>query len=260
VKAQQPIAQKIKASGELSFRSSFAERLKLAAQAHDIAELAKKIEVTPATLYRWLNAKFDPSLPKLAQLAEAMQVSLAWLVTGTGPMDRRQALRQAQLEGYAAPAFEPASSDDEKPPIAFYEPWLFKLLYGTPEDLTLFAATDMSLPLLIEVRDDSMEPTIRRGDLLLIDRSFGMRPATLKRARRERRSPHDGIYAFRSHLLQGNGEKSTGDLVVRRVQFRLDGAMIIRCDNSSYPEEDYPPKAPHRPVPLGLVIWRGSSL
>ena len=232
----------------------------LAAEAHDIAQLAEKIEVTPATVYRWLSGKFDPSLPKLAQLAEIMQVSLAWLVTGTGPRDRRQALRHAELEHYAAPPFEPAGANDEKPPLAFYEPWLFKLLYGPSEDPTLFGATDMNQPLLIEVRDDLMQPTVAQGDLVLIDRSFGMRQARLKRAQIERHSPYDGIYAFRSHSPRGDTEKSSGHLVIRRVQFRLDGTMLIRCDNPNYPEEAYSPKAPNRPVPLGVVIWRASPL
>src|ERR1700724_4214557 len=85
---------------ETSYRTAFAERLEQATKNHEIAELASKVGVTPTTLYRWLNAQFDPSLPKLAELAEAMNVSLAWLVTGTGPIDARRARRHALLEQY----------------------------------------------------------------------------------------------------------------------------------------------------------------
>jgi hypothetical protein len=31
------------------------------------------------TLYRWLNGEFHPSLPKLAELADAMNVNSSWL-------------------------------------------------------------------------------------------------------------------------------------------------------------------------------------
>ena len=125
--------------------------------------------------------------------------------------------------------------------LAFYGPWLFKLLYGPSEAPTLFGASDMRPPLLIEVRDNSMEPTIMQGALVLIDRSFDMRPAALRRTQREGRSAHDGIYAFRAHPLDEGGEKSTGDVAVRRVQYRLDGTMIIHCDNPNYPEEAHSP-------------------
>ena len=41
-----------------------------ATEKHEISELASRIGVTRTTLYRRLSAKFDPSLAKLAQLAE----------------------------------------------------------------------------------------------------------------------------------------------------------------------------------------------
>jgi transcriptional regulator with XRE-family HTH domain len=71
-------------TAETSFRSAFALRLKQAAQSYEIKDLAAKVGATPATVYRWLNGQFDPSLPKLSELAEAMNVNLAWLVTASG--------------------------------------------------------------------------------------------------------------------------------------------------------------------------------
>jgi phage repressor protein C with HTH and peptisase S24 domain len=247
-------------SAEALYRSEFAGRLKQATEEHEIGDLASKIGVTPATLYRWLNGKFDPSLPKLAQLADAMKVSLAWLVTGTGPIDSRQALRHALLENYGTTDFEAAGGKAEKPPIAFHEPWLFELLYGPPNESTLFGATDMNTPLLMEVREDSMEPTIAKGDLLLIDRAFGVRPTSLERAQEEQRSAHDGIHAFRAQSLGDGAKPSTGLLVVRRIQYRLDGKMAIRCDNPKYPEEIYTLEARNRPAPIGRVVWRGGRV
>ncbi len=65
MKTKSPTPKK-KMSPEALYRSEFAGRLKQAAENHDIGDLASKIGVTPATLYRWLNGKFDPSLPKLS--------------------------------------------------------------------------------------------------------------------------------------------------------------------------------------------------
>ena len=121
-------------------------------------------------------------------------------------------------------------------------------------------ATDMNAPLLLAVSDDSMEPTIAQGDFLLIDRAFSMRRTTLERAQRKERSPHDGIYAFRSHFLQNSAKGTTGHLVVRRLQYRLNATMVVGCDNQRYPEEIYSLKAKNLPKPVGRVIWRADRV
>jgi phage repressor protein C with HTH and peptisase S24 domain len=259
MKPKQPTSLK-SLSVETTYRAAFAERLKQAAKNRQIGELASKVGVAPATLYRWLNAQFDPSLPKLAELAEAMNVSLAWLVTGTGPIDARHARRHALLEEYGAPDFESAGGKPGKSPLAFYERWVFKLLYGSQEEPKVFGATDVNRPLLMEVSDDSMEPTIAKGELLLIDRSFGVTPTVQHRPAAGGRPVHDGIYAFRSGSLRGDGNNPTGHLIIRRLQYRLDATMVIRCDNPRYPEEVYALKRRRPPVPVGRVIWRGGGI
>jgi transcriptional regulator with XRE-family HTH domain len=258
MKLNKPKAQKIKSAAAASFRSAFAKRLKHAAERHDIGQLAAQLGVRPVTLYRWLSATFDPSLPKLAELAEATQVSLAWLVAGTGPVDSRRAARHARLAEYDLVDFD---GDDEiqKAPLAFHQPWLFQLFYGPSQSPTLFGAVDMTPPLLIEVRDDSMEPTIVQGDLLLVDRSFGVQPTEICRVQIEGRSFYDGIYAFRAGSAQ-ELKAATGQAVVRRVQYQLDGTLAIRCDNPKYPPELYPAKAHNWPRPLGRIIWRGGRI
>jgi hypothetical protein len=112
-------------------------------------------------------------------LADALNVNLAGLVTGKGPVDSRRALRHALLAEYETVEYAAAENSSDKPPLAFYEPWLFELLLGATREFS-----QMKSPLLMEVRDDSMEPTIKSGALLLIDRSFGIDRETPKRARR----------------------------------------------------------------------------
>jgi len=244
-----------RSSAEASIRSAFAQRLRQATEKHDIADLAVKIGVTPVTLYRWLSAKFDPSLAKLARLADAMKVNLGWLVTGTGPVDSRRALRHARLADYETTEYAGAEGASDQAPIAFHEPWLFELLYGPRKEPTLFGATDVKLPLLMEVRDDSMEPTIKKGALLLIDRSFGIGRKARKRPPSETRSAYDGIYVFALGSSPDRFDASSDHLVVRRAQYRLDATMVVTCDNPKYPEEVYPPDAHNRPRPLGRAVW-----
>lgn len=113
----------------------------------------------------------------------------------------------------------------------------------------------MKPPLLMKVRDDSMEPTIKRGDLLLIDRSFGIGRKARKRPPSETRSAYDGIYVFALGSSPDRFNASSDHLVVRRAQYRLDATMVVTCDNPKYPEEVYPPDAHNRPRPLGRAVW-----
>jgi phage repressor protein C with HTH and peptisase S24 domain len=251
----------LKRGAETSIRSAFAQRLRQATEKHDIADLAVKIGVTPVTLYRWLSAKFDPSLAKLTQLADVMEVNLGWLVTGTGPVDSRRALRHARLADYETVEYVAAETRSDQAPIAFHEPWLFELIYGPRKEPTLSgAAADMKPPLLMKVRDDSMEPTIKRGDLLLIDRSFGIELKTRKPPPSEARSVYDGIYVFRLSSSTKRLDASSNHFVVRRVQYRLDATMVVTCDNPKYPGEIHPPDAPTRPKPLGRAVWGAGRL
>jgi len=120
---------------------------------------------------------------------------------------------------------------------AFTYPWLLELLYGPPEEATVFGATEMNAPPLMGMGEDSMEPTILEGNLLLIDRSFGLSSMERRRAQSEGRPINDGIHAFKSRSLPESSNDSTGHLVIRRAQYRLDGTTVIRCDNPNCPKK-----------------------
>jgi SOS-response transcriptional repressor LexA len=67
---------------------------------------------------------------------------------------------------------------------------------------------------VISVRGDSMEETLRDGDLILVD------TRTV-----ERKTP--GVYV----IVKGDA------LLVKRLNFRVDGRVEIRSDNKAYPTE-----------------------
>jgi len=89
--------------------------------------------------------------------------------------------------------------------LAFRADWVRSSLGVNPDRLAV-----------ISVMGDSMEPYLSDGDLILIDLSCT-------------RIESDSIY-----IIQAGGA-----LLVKRVQRRLDGAVVVRGDNEKYAPEIY---------------------
>jgi transcriptional regulator with XRE-family HTH domain len=234
--------------------SDLGERLRKAVADRDIGELAARVGVTSVTLYRWLGAKFDPGIVKLSMLADVLDVSLAWLVCGVGPMRRPRARLHALLSDYAPIEYLGPQGGSDQPPIAFLESWLFGFLYGSTSDSRTLVAGDMRPPLLVEVPDDSMAPTLRRGALVLVDRSFGM-PNVMGSPPG---SVYDGIYALQPAPSRERQHTGSTHVVIRRVLYTLDGKMIVRCDNPQHPQETYETRK--RPTLIGRAVWHADRI
>lgn len=83
----------------------------------------------------------------------------------------------------------------------------------------------------IQVDGDSMEPTLRDGDYVLIDENitFGV----------------NGIYAI----------QLGGQILIKRLQFKMDGTVLIISDNSKYQSETFNPIENQLPFQvLGLKV------
>lgn len=83
----------------------------------------------------------------------------------------------------------------------------------------------------IQVDGDSMEPTLRDGDYVLIDENttFGI----------------NGIYAI----------QLGGQILIKRLQFKMDGTILIISDNTKYEIETFNPKENQLPFQvLGLKV------
>lgn len=83
----------------------------------------------------------------------------------------------------------------------------------------------------IQVDGDSMEPTLRDGDYVLIDENttFGV----------------NGIYAI----------QLGGQILIKRLQFKMDGTILIISDNSKYQIETFNPTENQLPFQvLGLKV------
>lgn len=111
--------------------------------------------------------------------------------------------------------------------LAFHKDWIRNRLRVSLEGLAL-----------INVIGDSMEPTLRHNDLILID----MAQRTIK----------DGLlYVLR---IENN-------LIVKRLERLLDGTIKLRSDNAIYSDQLLNPKnEDEHPQIVGRVIWFGREI
>jgi len=84
---------------------------------------------------------------------------------------------------------------------------------------------------------DSMEPDIRDGDMLLLDTS-------------DQTFRHFGVY-----VIEVRGER-----LVKRVQRKFDGSLILISDNAKYLPESIDAELAKDVTVVGRVIWRGGKL
>jgi phage repressor protein C with HTH and peptisase S24 domain len=234
-------------SGRGSDREAFVARLQTIVSHWPSADrLARAMGVSPSAFRKWLKGEAEPSRERLLALAEAAGVGVAWLANGEGPeprfrdnrptrsskiteggLDRRNFLvLPKRPEAAAAGAETPALPNAESEFIAFGYDWI-RLTFGIdPEQLLLETAIG-----------ESMQPTIHNGDLLLIDTT-------------DRRLREFGIY-----VLEFQGER-----LVKRVQRKLDGSLILISDNAIYEVERIPAERAGDVQPIGRVVWSGGRM
>ena len=83
----------------------------------------------------------------------------------------------------------------------------------------------------IQVDGDSMEPTLRDGDYVLIDENINFGT--------------NGIYAI----------QYGGQILIKRLQFKMDGTILIISDNDKYDKEVFNPKENQLPFQvLGIKV------
>lgn len=146
-------------------RTTFGRRLKMARKAQKVSQtdLANGIGVSQNTVSDWEHGRYEPTLETINRIAKQLGVDPA-ILTGTSPLPSTLAAQDT----IAVPEYDinVAAGDgrviQDAPPVAF---WPF------PDKVF----TEMRRPsgsfVLFTVNGDSMEPTLKSGDRILVDTS-----------------------------------------------------------------------------------------
>jgi phage repressor protein C with HTH and peptisase S24 domain len=179
------------------------------------AEAARIAGRSKDQLQLYVKGRTEPTLEVMARLCHRVGISLDWLATGEGDMRifrSRDAATQSSEDfafahlpnGYMlrADTQEPVYSNLIVDSLAFRADYLQRMLGREPTDL-----------FLLRIDGDAMEPTLRAGDLCLVDAQ-------------KTRVTASGLYAL---LIDGVPH-------VRRIDLGENGIHII-ADNTHYPPQ-----------------------
>jgi len=231
-------------------RAAFTARLQMILQHWPSADrLARAMGVSPSAFRKWLRGEAEPSRERLVALADAANVGVAWLAKGEGPVPalgpadaagRRGRTAEKQrgadpgefillpkrVEAAAAGSGSPAPARPDTEYIAFRQDWVRAVLGIDPADLILETAVG-----------ESMLPTIRDGDVLLVDTT-------------DRKVTSFGVY-----VLEIGGER-----LVKRVQRKLDGTLVLISDNETYQPDQVSGEMLRDVTVVGRVVWGGGAI
>ncbi len=230
-------------------KSAFVERLRTILSHWPSADrLARAMGVSPSAFRKWLKGEAEPSRERLVALARAAGVGVAWLAEGEGPAPtfetnsggrRHIGQRDSGLD-FDSSQFvllphraEAAAAGSVTPPdpsgtewMALRHDWIRAVCKIEPADLLLETAVG-----------ESMTPTIRDGNTLLIDTA-------------DRTFRNFGIY-----VLEVNGQR-----LVKRVQRKHDGSLVLISDNTAYQPDTVDRDAADDVNVVGRVVWSGGPV
>ncbi len=156
--------------------NSLAARLRLAMGDHSVNHFAHLCEMPESTVRKYVNGIAMPGSERLKRMATVAGVNVEWLLSGEGEMQAAQLPRarrrksEAQIEhdlvrlpvlditAGAGTAYDLVEQEPVEDFIAFSRPWIRRYCHTSPDGLSL-----------IYVRGESMEPTLRSGELILVD-------------------------------------------------------------------------------------------
>ncbi len=228
----------------------FNSRLKLALKKRSSRSVARECALSETAMRKYIIGESTPNVERLTILAKVLDVSVGWLATGEGEMDNTpvQMVSRSAMPGIphehwldnrddayacvplygdvnaAAGYGSVVDSEQVTDWIHFKKSLIHKELHAQPNDLYL-----------IMVDGESMEPTLRPGDTILIDR------------REAQQVPRDGIYVLQlEHTL-----------LVKRLQ-RMPGKKIkVTSDNTSYVPFELDLSSSDDVTMIGRVVWAG---
>lgn len=213
---------------------------------------ATRIGLGKSTLAGILNNGACPQTSTLIKIAMNTNISINWLLTGKGnpwldhvdpknPDDVPWSMAREPGEQYhvspqsyvVVPRFsiQVAFETDETfhcgqvvDHIAFKSDWILDVMRLDPKKIAL-----------VSIIGDSMEPTLKEGDLVLLDQ-------------RDQSMGNDAIYVMRRDE----------DLVAKRLQRGFDGSVTIKNDNAAYEDIKISLAEAGQLSIVGRVVWVGA--
>lgn len=231
---------------EISFGERIKELIRLVGSAE---KLARATGMSARGIGQYASGTSDPTRSKMLLLADAAGVNVLWLATGEGPKMKGEAEEKALVhpslkdltfqegspspEGYIrVPRYDVAASagagtlnisEQVVDYIQFKPDWIKNVLGTSAQHLSL-----------ISVKGDSMETTLSDGDIILVDTT-------------DRHFEANAIYVLQLE----------GSLLVKRIQRKMDGTVVIKSDNKAYEPETVRGDMVEQLKVVGRVVWYG---
>lgn len=205
-------------------------------------KLSKTIGVSERALSDYVGNKSSPQLTTLEAIAQSTGVDLVWLVTGGGDTTTGAETQSDNQKGkmtstVALPRYDIQASAGhgalaENETISNY-------LTVSREWLNRYVTNGADV-VVIEARGDSMEPTVRDGDLLLVQMDIDTETVAA-----------GGVFVI-----------TVGSMImIKRLQVMLNGDLKIMSDNKAYEPETIPAAQRDESVIIhGRVFWCGGPL
>ncbi|MDA8123487.1 MAG: helix-turn-helix transcriptional regulator [Deltaproteobacteria bacterium] len=184
-------------------------------------------------------------MDKAAAIAKAGEVDLKWLATGEGPKTTAQsslaaipssALVRLSSSDYAfIPLYDvraaagpgaPVESEEIVDLLVINRTWIRQQIGADPAGLSF-----------LYIEGDSMEPLLRPGEMILMDRGAANVPV-------------DGIYVIRFD----------GHLMVKRIQREPGNVLTCSSVNPAYRPITMDPGDGRDLAVIGRVVWHGRNL
>lgn len=198
--------------------------------------LASTLGISTKTLYRYEKGDKEPTIGTLRAIAKACNIDIITLIRENNNTPNtnncNKVNEHTEKYGYLEKNLKNKTKITTNEKLYTVDKISLKASAGYgKENYEIETVEKVSLPKIlfktpkkeddlkiIEVEGDSMEPTIKDGSFVLIDTS--------------KSDPIDGIYAI---LIDS-------EILIKRLQFNLNGSIKIISDNSRYESMCYNPK------------------
>lgn len=209
---------------------SVGERIRELREGWQQAELAGKLGIHKNTLNNYERGERFPDYNTLLKILDLFpDTRPGWLLTGEGSKKKTEPVK----EGFVVfPELKVAAQKRQIEGgqivdfISFKEEWVRNYLRIPQNDLAL-----------LTVKGDTMNPTLADGDIVLVD---------LRASRIE----DSAIYIL----------EAEDAYLVKRIQRKLDGSIVIKSDNPVYEQEILSEEKSKSLRVAGRVVWSGRRM